>query len=116
MSKPEPITRPNGKVYRPRKLVAHAWEDPWDYTGAQSGVVVLGSNDVARVSEFAVEMCNYWFLGYYAVNPRTGWYRLGYQSGELRWLIDEECGRAGVFFDAADDPPASLSVLPEEKP
>lgn len=100
------IQRPNGKLYRPRKLMAHAWEDPWDNPrGAHAGVVVLGSNDPDRVQEFATEMCNYWFLGYHAVNPQPGWYRLGYESGELRWLNDDVHGRAGVFFDASDDPP-----------
>lgn len=109
-----PIERPNGKLYQPFKIVAHAWED---HDECKRGVVILGSNDPARVREFATEMCRYWYLGEYAVGGRPGWYRQGYCSGELRWLDDDVRGRAGVIFEASDDQPEVVSAaLRGDKP
>jgi len=104
----EPITRPNGKTYRPRKVVAHRWEndDDW-YEGC--GVLVLGTHDIERARKLATECCEYWFSMPYAVKPQPGWYRLGYagaSTGDPTWLHDEVRGRAGVMFTASDDLPA----------
>lgn len=103
--KPEPIQRPNGKLYRPRKIIAHAVADE---DGATSGVIVLGTHDIERARKLADECAAAWVAsGYVATSPDRGWFREGFEGGELRWLRDEERGRAGVCFreivEAGDD-------------
>jgi hypothetical protein len=98
------IVRPNGKPYRPRKIVTHPWENQ-DGDGDR-GVVVLGTHDVEEARVLAAEACSHWFGSSYAIEAAPGWYRLGYTGyrGELSWTYDPERGRAGVFFTASDDP------------
>jgi hypothetical protein len=98
------IVRPNGKVYRPRKLVAHAFED--DHAG-ESGVVVLGTHDPERARELALSSARYWYGTEYIVDPVTVWWHDAMECGERRWRHDAARGRAGVCFTASDDPPAS---------
>lgn len=93
------ISRPNGAIYRPRKVVAYDWEDPWAWDTATQGAVVFGTHDVDRARPVAEQVC-----GNYAVNPRKGWWRDGYANGERAWIHDPVRGRAGVMFDASDDP------------
>lgn len=90
------ITRPNGKLYRPRKVTANAVVDEDE---ALCGVIVLGTHDVDRAARLAAEYAR-WQLGagYTAAGPLAGWFREGYESGHLRWLDDSERGRAGVWF------------------
>jgi hypothetical protein len=72
------VTRPNGKQYRPRKVVAWRWEnDDASPVLEGCGAVVLGTHD-----------------------PEVNWFRLGYQGGELAWVRDAVKGRAGVMFTA----------------
>jgi hypothetical protein len=93
---PEPVERPNGKLYRPRKVMAYAIADE---DGITSGVMVLGTHDTARAQKLADECAALWVeRGYVARDPEPGWYREGFECGELRWLRDEERGRAGVCF------------------
>lgn len=93
----EPVTRPNGKVYRPRKVAAYPVSDD-DYD-ALTGVVVLGTHDVGLAGALGAQAAAYWADEPVAVvNPAVGWYRLGYSWGELTWLHDEVTGRAGVMF------------------
>lgn len=99
----EPITRPNGQLYHPRKVVTVAWEDD---DGGDCGCIVLGTHDIARAQPLADEACELWH-GMPATRPELGWYRLGYQSSqELHWINDPVRGRAGVYF-TADDPAAT---------
>jgi hypothetical protein len=91
-----PITRPNGKIYRPRKVVCHSWEnDP----GFEEGVVILGTHDVEACRAFATEMVQYWIKGEVADNPRVGWFRDGFESGRRMWVDDPVRGAAGVMWD-----------------
>lgn len=92
----EVITRPNGRLYRPRKVVACAVVDEDEIF---SGVVVLGTHDLARAQLLADEYAA-WQLGKGATagSPLTGWYREGFESGQFRWIADEERGRAGIWF------------------
>ena len=104
----KPIERPSGKVYRPRKVIAHAVADE---DGLTSGVMVLGTHDIERAQKLADECAAAWVeSGYVAISPECGWFREGFEAGELRWLRDEERGRAGVCFrdivEAAGTPPA----------
>lgn len=94
------MTRPNGKVYRPRRgLRAHAWEDD---DRDERGVIVFGTLDPQRAQEFANRMCAYWYGMPEAVTPIPGWYRDGFQYGQRAWVCDDERGAAGVMFRAYD--------------
>jgi hypothetical protein len=98
------IVRPDGTVYRPRFVKAYPWSDVDCAAGPDQGVVILGTHDVKRAHEFAESQCRYWFMGNYATQARVGWFRLGYESGEQRWIETVRGGRAGVWFTASDDP------------
>jgi hypothetical protein len=90
------LTRPNGKPFRPRKVVAHAVTDTDDLL---SGVMVLGTHDIPRAQKLADQYIPYWLeSGYTAADPLTGWWRDGFDCGQRRWIRDEEHGRAGVWF------------------
>jgi hypothetical protein len=90
------ITRPNGKPYRPRKVIAACVSDE---DGGIGGVMVLGTHDLGRAQALADQYAA-WQLdsGYAAADPLPGWYREGFAGGQLRWITDEERGRAGVWF------------------
>lgn len=90
------ITRPNGRPYRPRKVVAWPVADADEMT---SGVMVLGTHDVERARPLADECAAAWVDGgYVAAEPEVGWFREGYEAGRPMWLRDEVRGRAGVWF------------------
>lgn len=97
-----PLTRPNGKPYRARKVVVEAWEDD----GGDCGCIVLGTHDIARAQPLADEACELWH-GMPATQPECGWWRLTYYYGSLRWMTDPIRGRAGVYFTADDNPAAT---------
>jgi len=90
------ITRPNGKPCQPRCISANAVSDEDDWL---SGVIVLGTHDVSRAQPLADQYAS-WQVGgtFKAARPLAGWYRDGFESGERRWITDEEHGRAGVWF------------------
>jgi hypothetical protein len=91
-----PITRPDGRVYCPRKVIACAVGDE---DGILAGVVVLGIHDVERAAKLAQDYVD-WQLGegYAPAQPECGWYRDAFEGGERRWIRDEVRGRAGVMF------------------
>jgi hypothetical protein len=96
-----PVTRPNGKPYRPRKVIAHAWENNWSDDG-KCGVLILGTHDDKDAQEFAERMCWYWY-GLHAAEPVAGWYRDSFNDfGERAWIDDPVRGRAGVIFTAVE--------------
>lgn len=100
MSELEPITRPNGKVYRPRKVVTWKWENE-GYPNDDCGVVVLGTQDLDRALKAADRAIKFWYdTDLVPANPEVNWFRLGYSYGDLVWLRDETSGRAGVMFTA----------------
>ena len=96
MKPPVPVERPDGRLYRPRKVIANAVVDDDEILTA---VVVLGTHDVARAQPLADDYAA-WQLGrgYVAVNPVTGWWRDGWSYGRRVWLPDPVRGRAGVWF------------------
>jgi len=110
---PEAITRPDGRVYRPRKVTANAVVDD-DET--LSGVLVLGTHDVARAQKLADDYAA-WQLGtgHVAVDPEAGWWRDGFDCGRRRWLRDPEAGRAGVWFREIVER-TSAGLMPPEHP
>lgn len=89
------IARPNGKPYRPRKVIACAVVDDDEL----AGVIVFGTHDIARAKPLADEYAT-WQLGrgFVALSPVTGWWRDGFSCGRRSWLEDSVNGRAGVRF------------------
>jgi len=98
---PAVLIRPNGKTYRARKVMAHAWSNIAAYGGDDAGVVILGTHDVEGCREFAVLMVRYWGMGEFADGPRIGWFRDGYGAHGPAWVDDAERGAAGVMWTAA---------------
>lgn len=93
--RPPPVVRPDGRVYRPRRLVVQEWEDDWE-----SGVLVLGTHDVVRARALALGVCHRDHgPESTALFVATGWYRDGYAYGERAWIHDDVRGRAGVKFE-----------------
>lgn len=97
---PEPVTRPNGKLYRPLKINGHAVTDEYDDVIA---VLVLGTHDIEKARPLAEHCVRQWVdSSYTAVDPHTGWWRDGFQYGQRWWVDDEIRGRAGVRFEVAE--------------
>ena len=90
------ITRPDGRVYRSRKVTANAVIDEDEFV---CGVMVLGTHDYHRAKPLA-DGYAVWQLGsgHVATDWVTGWWRDGFEYGCRRWIADEEHGRAGVWF------------------
>jgi len=93
-----PITRPNGKTYRPRKLIAQAVAD---CDGEDlAGVVVFGTHDAGRAKRLADRyVALYGDADMEAVNPDRVWWRDTFSWGSRRYEDDDRHGRAGVRFD-----------------
>lgn len=108
MTAPEPIVRPNGKLYRPRKIVVFVVGEE------DEGVLVLGTHDEQRAQVLADQMAAYVAgADFVAASPETGWYRDGFECGERRWVSDEERGRPGVYFrEIVETVPAGLAGDP----
>ena len=105
----EAIVRPNGKLYRPRRVTACAVGED------DEGVLVLGTHDLARAQFLADEMAEYVAgSGFAAVDPWLGWFRDGYRNGRREWVTDEVRGRAGVCFrEIVETAPPRLTPVGE---
>jgi hypothetical protein len=92
-----PIERPNGKLYRPRKVIAYG---VYDADECPVGVVVFGTHDADRAGALAESFvkCDLLDSGYVPVNPSRVWWRDGFDGSARAWITDEEHGRAGVWF------------------
>jgi hypothetical protein len=90
------IKRPDGTIYRPRKITANAVTDEDEIL---CGVVVFGTHDIALAQPLADQYVA-WQLdsGMAAADPCTVWWRDGFECGQRRWITDEKHGRGGVFF------------------
>jgi hypothetical protein len=94
------IERPNGKLYRPRKLVACPVSDQYDEIAA---VVVFGTHDPDRAQALADSLARRDVdSGYVAANPGRVWWRDGFECGQRTWAVDDEHGRAGVLFEIVE--------------
>lgn len=97
------IERPNGKVYRPRRIRTEVWEDDDAWSEWRGGAVVMGTHDVELARPLATEAIRRHFDSeLVAANPEVGWWRLGFRFGELHWTTDEQRGPAAVLFTAQE--------------
>ena len=92
-----PITRPDGKLYRPRKVIAYVLGDEDE---CPVGVVVFGTHDFERAVPLAADLVRQaWGAGYeLGDGPLAVWWKDTYQYGRRIWEDDKEHGRAGVWF------------------
>jgi hypothetical protein len=97
-----PIERPDGRVYRPRKIVALSWDNEEAYGQDDDyGVFVFGTHEVERALPLAREAIAHFFdSSLVPVKPERRWVRLGYQNGEQAYLDDPVRGRAAIQFTA----------------
>jgi hypothetical protein len=97
-----PVQRPNGKWYRPRKIVAAVWDNEiWGHYGGGYGVYVLGTHDIEASRQFATEMIAYWHDGgMVASKPCLCWVRDGFNGQDRAWVTDDVRGRAAVCWTA----------------
>lgn len=100
-----PLTRPNGRQFRPRKITVERWEN--SVHNDACGVVVLGTHDVEAARVLAQDAIQGWAdtPGVVPTKPEVGWWRLTYAGarGHRCWTSDESNGRAGVMFTADYD-------------
>jgi len=97
-----PVERPDGRLYRPRKVAAYAWENDTVHDWS-AGAVVLGTHDVEAAQALADSAVKAWFGGELsAVEPELGWWRSSYFYGDPTWVDDPVHGRAGVWFTAKE--------------
>lgn len=101
-----PVRRPDGRWYRPRKVVAQAWEDDDRDIDPRRGAVVLGTHDVQEATSLAQYACGVWYGSAVVESPVVGWFRRGYvagRQGDPCWIQDPKRGRAGVMFTSVWD-------------
>lgn len=92
-----PVVRPNGKLYRPRKLRAIYFEN--DHLG-RYGVLVLGTHTQSVGLPLAGAEARYRVEGgVLDAIPEEGWWRDGFECGERAWVWDEVHGAAGLRFE-----------------
>jgi hypothetical protein len=98
-----PVTRQDGRIYQPRKIVA---EGVGDEDEILTWVVVLGTHDAERARPLAQDYIT-WQLGrgHRAVSKGGGWWRDGFEGGQRAWVTDERRGRAGVWFSIEEGDP-----------
>jgi hypothetical protein len=93
-----PVRRPDGRLYRPRKLVAFMIDEEPEHTRA----LVLGTHDVVRATKLAKIVVRGYDRGYEPVSPLRGWWRSGIRN-HMEWFEpDERRGRAGVMFEIGE--------------
>jgi hypothetical protein len=102
-----PVTRPNGKVYRPRKQ-PHAEACKDNYYG-EPGVIVVGTHDVDRAERLANAVGGLDEPAFLYPRKRE-WRRDGMHCGQREWVFDEEHGVPCVVFGAWVSPDSSWAV------
>ncbi len=100
-----PVTRPNGKIYQPRKgPIAYLLDNDDDWRAPCAQVLVVRTHDVARAHALALK------LETVDPNPHPPtWFRLMLRSGGQVWVGDSDpkswpaChGMPGMLFDVVD--------------
>lgn len=98
----DPITRPNGKVYRPRKTVTHPWDNTeTDPSRGRCGVYVFGTHDIEATRAEAADAIRYYHdSSMTASDPQLVWVRDAIEYGQRVWMHDAVRGRAAVQWTA----------------
>jgi hypothetical protein len=94
-----PVQRPNGKMYRPRKIVALFFHDADDI---EAGVVVFGTHDIPRARRLAMHLAD--TIGMMAVDPELRWVKSTMRHHDP--VFEDGCpdtGRACVWFKGLVD-------------
>jgi hypothetical protein len=96
------IERPDGRMYRPRKVIAHSWDNEGAHGQDDDyGVFVFGTHDVERARPLAIQAIKHFFGSELVpVRPERRWVRLSYLNGEQAFIDDPVRGRAAVQFNA----------------
>jgi hypothetical protein len=97
-----PIERPNGKIYRPRKIRAIYCENPY---GRRNDVFVLGTHDLIGALEAAAGEVRYRLGGpYFLIDAvgELGWWREMLHSGERVVVSDDVRGAAGIRYEVEE--------------
>jgi len=105
------ITRPNGKVYQPRKIAIETLGNEDELTH----LIIFGTHDVRfahlRAAEAAEEIADEFYGGRYQLDVddagQKGWYKktlCGFDDDTpiYYFLHNEEKGRAGVRFSVEE--------------
>lgn len=92
-----PVTRPDGRVYRPRKAPRAVEVDNPDGQGNEPGsyIYVLGTHDVAR----AYELASARWRGVEGLTAEQTWLRLMMRDGDQVFDHDPVRGAAAVIFE-----------------
>lgn len=97
-----PVERPNGKIYRPRKIRAIYCENPY---GHRNDVFVLGTHDLIGALEVAAGEVRYRLGGpYFLIDAvgEIGWWREMLHNGERVVIADEVRGAAGIRYEVEE--------------
>jgi hypothetical protein len=93
------VTRPNGKLYRPRKIRS---EVLYDQDSVESEVVVLGTHDVLTATVLATRDVQSIDAGFEPADPVLSWYRQSIRNGDPFYEYDEIRGAACVLFQITE--------------
>jgi hypothetical protein len=100
-----PVERPNGKMYRPKKIVARLLDDR--NGDRDSMVLVTGTHDIEFATTLASGLVSDWIgKEYRPVYSGCGWWRDGMENGEQCWVDDDVRGSAGVMFGRIEEVPS----------
>lgn len=93
-----PVTRPDGRIYKPRKRpVAELLDNSdSDWRGPEQLVYVLRTHDIERARSLAERVA----VGYELKAPLQTWTRLTIRRGEPEFEYDAVRGVPVVIFEA----------------
>lgn len=101
------VTRPDGRVYKPRKAPrAYLVNDEYAGPGEpDTEIYVLGTHDVERAYALAVQLAKRDGLAVDRSTAELGWIRQAIRDGNPVFDSDPVKGAAAVSFDVVDDWP-----------
>lgn len=88
-----PVTRPNGRVYRPRRAPRAVVVEPDDFH-VDEQVIVLGTHDEERARALAMRLR--------PVDPyphEATWMRKAIRKGDPYYMVDEVRGAPALVFE-----------------
>lgn len=104
------IKRPNGKLYRPRKIVAEFfYEDE-----IEAGIWVFGTHDGSLSRKLASDLLLTYDKGLMATSAYTLWVSRVIRNGTVMYEQDDEHGRAAVCFPELAEVPYAPSFVWKE--